>query len=347
MATPELYPLLSFVLALGIAYLLVPVLIKIGQLKRWYDQPDERKHHTGKISSLGGVAILLGWTIPVLLFADWQSSESLSLMLGACLLLGFVGFKDDLSGMRAGVKFLFQLLTGGLIFLAGFSVGEMANYLLGWILPMWLDAPLSLLFMATMINAFNFIDGIDGLAGSLALINALVFGVLFWLSGDAVMAVLSFSLAGSLLGFLRFNLHQARIFMGDCGSMFLGLMTALLCMKYFQTVSYSALSPLPALAMCILPFFDLLRVAFFRILKNGSPFMPDRTHIHHLLLEAGLPAILCCAFLCGLHVYTITLLYQLGVWGILASMVSYAAFVGIFQYLGAMKTVRESFPASV
>lgn len=328
MLTSELYPFAAFLLALGIAYFMVPSLIRFGQKQEWYDEPDARKHHVGKISSLGGIAILAGWSISVLLFTDWSSSVLLWLILAASVFLGIIGFIDDLHGVRASKKLLFQLGAGTFIFLSGISVGAMINHFTGWQITGYLDWGLTLLFIATLINAFNFMDGIDGLAGMLSVVNMLVFGVLFYTNSDFVFAVLAFGLAGSIIGFLQFNFRNARIFMGDCGSMFIGLMTAIMCMQFFQiTLTSLWASPVLSLACCLLPVFDLIRVAIGRISIKKSPFTADRTHVHHLLLRIGRSTVSCCMLLLGLHLTFFMLVYQFNIWGLVICGIVNTVFV--------------------
>jgi len=317
MIITKLYPFAAFLLALSLAWFMVPFLIRFGQKKEWYDVPDARKHHVGKISSLGGIAILAGWGISVLLFTNWASSALLWLILAASVFLGFIGFIDDLRGVRASKKLLFQLVAGTLIFLSGISVGAIITHFTGWQIAIWLDWGLTLLFIATVINAFNFIDGIDGLAGTFGVVNMIIFGILFYTNSDFVFAVLAFGLAGSITGFLPFNFKNAKIFMGDCGSMFIGLMTAIMCMQFFQVAPTGLwASPVLSLACCLIPVFDLIRVAIGRISRKKSPFTADRTHIHHLLLRSGRSTVSSCMILVGLHLTFFILVHQFNIWGL-------------------------------
>lgn len=134
--------------------------------------------------------------------------------------------------------------------------------------------------------------------------------------------------------------------MGDSGSMFLGLMTALFCMDYFQSATMSDISPIPALALCLLPLLDLVRVSIQRIVQMKSPFNADRTHIHHILFDAGLSSVVCVMLLGSLHFLNVTLVSQLGVWGFLVCILSYFVFIAGFQTLLVLKPVRETVPAN-
>src|SRR6185312_11742171 len=152
---------------------------------------------------------------------------------------------------------------------------------------------LTLFTIVVITNSFNLIDGVDGLAGSLGLLTSLVFGAYFYFSGYPLYAVMALSLAGSLIAFLIYNFHPAKIFMGDTGSLLIGLVNSILVIKFITTASDPAaaipLQSAPALGFAILlvPLFDTLRVVSHRILNRRSPFCPDRNHIHHVLLNLG------------------------------------------------------------
>ena len=153
----------------------------------------------------------------------------------------------------------------------------------------------SLFTMIVIINAFNLIDGINGLSGSVSTLVALFFGIWFMLVGRIELAIIALSLAGAMLAFLRYNLTPAKIFMGDTGSLLAGAVMAILAISFIEQHNYLTNSPYafiaaPAVAfsLLILPLFDTLRVFILRVIKGQSPFRPDRNHIHHLLIDAGL-----------------------------------------------------------
>ena len=177
---------------------------------------------------------------------------------------------------------------------------------------MWVLVFVSVLVILFIINAYNLIDGVDGLAGGLGFIASAVFGVLFYQYNDLLMAVLAFSLCGALLGFLFFNFHPAKIFMGDTGSMTLGFILAILSLRFVEVsrsvqlpeLFDSRSAPVMVLAILIIPVVDTLRVFTIRIIHKRSPFSPDRNHIHHKLLQLGLkPALV------TLTLYSVNLLF--------------------------------------
>jgi UDP-N-acetylmuramyl pentapeptide phosphotransferase/UDP-N-acetylglucosamine-1-phosphate transferase len=157
-------------------------------------------------------------------------------------------------------------------------------------------ASLALTFFTVLVitNSFNLIDGVDGLAGSLGLLTTLVFGSYFFFVGQGMYAVMAFALSGSIIAFLIYNFSPAKIFMGDTGSLLLGLINSVLVIKFINVAGNPATSfhieaaPAVGFAILIVPLFDTLRVFGLRILDRRSPFSPDRTHVHHFLLDLGL-----------------------------------------------------------
>jgi len=187
-----------------------------------------------------------------------------------------------------------------------FGIGE---------LPTFFSIALSYLTVILVVNAFNLIDGVDGLAGMLGLLTTSVFGTYFLLAGLPAYAMLSFALGGSLLAFLIFNYNPAKIFMGDCGSLLLGLTNAILAVKFIEVADIQAGSlPIQSavavgISVLIIPLLDTVRVFSIRIFKGRSPFTPDRNHIHHLLLDRGLGHKHVSLFCFLLNIVFITLTY--------------------------------------
>ena len=162
-------------------------------------------------------------------------------------------------------------------------------------IPEIVSIPLTVFTILVIMNAFNLLDGIDGLAGSISVLIAIFFGSWFYLNARIELAILAFSTCGSTIAFLKYNFTPARIFMGDTGSLFIGLVSAILFIKFIEihrevAESQYAFQAVPAVAIgiLILPLFDTLRVFLLRILKGRSPMIPDRIHIHHLLIDLGM-----------------------------------------------------------
>ncbi|GAA4335875.1 MraY family glycosyltransferase [Flaviaesturariibacter amylovorans] len=281
----------SFVLT----FLAIPVVMRIAELKKLYDVPDARKLHTKPIASLGGVGIFIGFFLSSLLTVSLKDTPEFQYFFAAATVIFFLGIKDDILVLSATKKFLGQVLAAAIIIhLCKVRIDSMYGLFGLWELPEALSLALSYLTIIVIVNAFNLIDGVDGLAGTLGLLTSCVFGAYFVMVGVQAYAVLSFAVAGSLMAFLIFNYNPAKIFMGDSGSLMLGLVNAVLVIKFISVADNPAVAyPIPSavavgFAILVVPLTDTLRVFSIRILNGRSPFSPDRNHIHHLLLDRGL-----------------------------------------------------------
>lgn len=278
-----------------LTFLAVPVVIEIATKNRLFDTPNARKIHTRRVSSLGGAAIFTGFLISCMLFIPDQANPEIRFFMAAAIIVFFLGLKDDLSDLSAMNKLIGQGLVAAILIHAGGIRLEGMYGLFGWQdVPELFSYALSYFTIIVVMNAFNLIDGVDGLATSLGILSLSVFGIYFSLSGQLPYAMLAFSLVGSLLAFLIFNHPPARIFMGDSGSLLIGTVNAILVIRFIHTASLGntvlPLSGAVALGFAILfvPLLDTLRMFSVRLLKGQSPFNPDRNHLHHLLLDRGL-----------------------------------------------------------
>ena len=285
--------LLSGTLAFLITFFAIPIIIQVARRKKLFDEPDERKVHKVVIPTLGGLGIFGGFILATLIGAPVGSNE-LQYFAAAAIVIFFLGIKDDILILSAAKKFIGQLVAAGIIIkFGGVQLSNMHGFLGITTIPYLASIILTLFTIIVIINSFNLIDGIDGLAGSLGLLTSLVFGIYFFYAGQLLYGVMALSLAGSLVGFLIYNFSPAKIFMGDTGSLLIGLINSILVVKFINIagspVGKFPLEAAPAIgfAILIVPLFDTLRVFAFRILSRRSPFSPDRTHVHHFLLEKG------------------------------------------------------------
>lgn len=280
-----------------ISFLAIPVVLQIADQKKLYDVPDERKVHTHPVASLGGVGIFGGFLLAALLSIRGQLNPEFQYFFAAALVIFFLGLKDDLVILSPSKKFIGQMVAASILIHLGQIRLDSMHGLFGFEeLPEGFALALSYLTIIVVINSFNLIDGIDGLAASLGILTTLIFGVYFFLVDYQAYALLAFALAGSLVAFLIFNHHPAKIFMGDSGSLMIGLVNAILVIKFINVASEP--SPTVAIpvasavavgfAILIVPLLDTLRVFAIRIFNGRSPFTPDRNHVHHLLLARGL-----------------------------------------------------------
>jgi UDP-GlcNAc:undecaprenyl-phosphate/decaprenyl-phosphate GlcNAc-1-phosphate transferase len=293
----ELDILLTASVSFIISFLAIPVVLQIAEQKKLYDVPDERKVHTHAVASLGGVGIFGGFLLASLLSIQGQANPEFQYFFAAALVIFFLGLKDDLVVLSASKKFIGQMVAASIIIHLGQVRLDSMYGLFGFEkLDEGFSLALSYLTIIVVINSFNLIDGIDGLAASLGILTMVIFGTYFFINGPQYQAyaLLAYALAGSLIAFLIFNHHPAKIFMGDSGSLMVGLINAILVIKFIN-VAHNPQVDFPftssvaiGFSILIVPLLDTLRVFAIRIFNGRSPFTPDRNHIHHLLLNWGL-----------------------------------------------------------
>lgn len=278
-----------------ISFLAIPVVLEIAEKKKLYDIPDERKVHTHPVASLGGVGIFGGFLLASLLSIQITLNPEFQYFFAAAMVIFFLGLKDDLLILSATKKFIGQIIAASiLIHLGHIRLDSMFGLFGIEQMPEEFGLALSYLTIIVVINSFNLIDGIDGLAASLGILTMSVFGAYFFAVDMEAYSLLAFAMAGSLIAFLIFNHHPAKIFMGDSGSLMIGLVNAILVIKFINVANNPLVAvPVPAavaigFAVLIVPLLDTLRVFSIRIINGRSPFTPDRNHIHHLLLDRGL-----------------------------------------------------------
>lgn len=278
-----------------VTYLAIPAIIKIAKEKKLYDLPDARKLHTKPIASLGGVGIFLGFLLSTLLTISNKQNPEFQFFFAAAIVIFFLGLKDDILIITATKKFIGQLAAAAIIIhLGNIQIHSLHGFLGIGVLPLPLSYLITYTTIIVVVNAYNLIDGVDGLAASLGLLTMSIFGAYFYFAGMNNYALLAIGMGASVLAFLFFNASPAKIFMGDSGSLLLGLVNAILVIKFITVAdSSSAAIPLAASAaigfsILAIPLLDTLRVFSIRIAKGKSPFVPDRNHIHHLLLDCGL-----------------------------------------------------------
>jgi len=278
-----------------ISFLAIPVVLQIAEMKKLYDVPDERKVHTHAVASLGGVGIFGGFLLASLLSIQGYLNPEFQYFFAAALVIFFLGLKDDLVVLSASKKFIGQVVAASIIIhLGGIRLDSMHGLFGFDQLPEAFALALTYLTIIVVINSYNLIDGIDGLAASLGIMTMLIFGTYFYMVGFQAYALLAYSLGGSLIAFLIFNHHPAKIFMGDSGSLMIGLINSILVIKFINVASDPAIAisiestAAIGFSILIVPLLDTLRVFAIRIFKGCSPFTPDRNHIHHLLMNWGL-----------------------------------------------------------
>jgi len=308
-------PLLVFLTSFIVSLVSVPSIIKVANEKSLFDKPSEkRKIHTKSTPNLGGVAIFLGFYFSTLMFRALCDSVELSTLCAASVLLFFVALKDDLISTAPILRLFFQFLIAIIIVM----VGQVYFYHLPFfgadgIWAIMVNMVVTLVFIVAMINAMNFIDGIDGLAASVSFVIFMIFGGVFYQYGENSYAFISLALAGSTFGFLIFNWNPAKIFMGDIGSMLLGVFMAVFAIKLCN-MEPLRLGFIPvknpatlALALLIVPIMDMVTVICIRTYLRLSPFFADKRHTHHRLLGLGLSQKAVTLILVGFNVLMVAI----------------------------------------
>lgn len=286
---------LSIGISFTIVFLAIPVIITVAERKKLFDIPDERKIHQTPIPSLGGLGIYAGFMLACLITTPFQDASEFQYFFAAAFVIFFLGLKDDILVISPVKKFIGQVLAAFLIiYKGGVQIKSMHGFFGIYELPEMFSLLLTYFTILVIINSFNLIDGVDGLAGSLGLMASALFGFYFLTVDMPGYSILAFSLAGSLAAFLIFNFQPAKIFMGDTGSMLIGLVNAILVVKFINVAQMPTInfpihaSPAIGFTILMIPLLDTLRVFGIRIFHRRSPFSPDRNHVHHLLLDKGL-----------------------------------------------------------
>lgn len=327
--------LLTFVLSMALSMYAMPKVVAVAKKYSIYDRKDERKSHKGLIPRLGGVLFVpitffcscLVWGI----FSRYGSFEldeyavnftEIVFCSCALVLIYSIGLIDDLLGMSSRLKFVAQLAAAFMITLAGYSM--VSGYGVAGIYEVsdLIYIPASLLVVLLVLNAINLIDGLDGLASGLSAIAMGYYSFALFEEKAYLFVMVSMAVLGVLLAFMYFNLWGERsgnkIFMGDTGALSLGLIICILGFRLFHHPEIGSRFDFNPIVLSFSPVFlpclDVVRVFFLRLRKGLSPFNPDRSHIHHLLLDAGLTARITLVVLLTIQVLLIAINLLLSVW---------------------------------
>lgn len=293
---------ISFFTSFILCFFIVPSIKKIAEKFKVYDYPDDRKVHKTPVPYLGGVAVYLSFFIAVaislwagtkfnFLRGDFLTSQSFlflrALFLGSTFML-IVGLIDDIKPISAKYKFALQIIIAFLLFKLGIKIDFLTHPAKGIIyLPVWLSFIITVFWIVGITNAVNLLDGLDGLLSGVCFISAVIFSFVAFIKGQFLTAILMLALAGAALGFLKYNFYPAKIFLGDAGSLFIGILfSSLTVAGAFKGTAFLALF----VPICImgLPIFDTGFAIIRRMFKHQSIFKADKEHIHHRLLNMGL-----------------------------------------------------------
>lgn len=316
---------MGFLSAFFVVLLATPSLIKVAKLKHLVDEPgEERKLHKRRVPTIGGIiifsAILFSYTI---WFPDDHDNliglssdlRDFKYIIASLIILFFVGVKDDIIGTAPMKKLLAHLLVAFIIvMMAEIRITSMHGLFGVYSIPEYASVLLSFFVYIVIVNGINLIDGLDGLAGGVGVVIAGFMGTWFLLAGSLPLALLSFVLAGALMGFLVFNFKPARVFMGDSGSLTIGCIVSILAIRMIEYPTHelpewlgNVSAPVLAMAILMYPLIDTLRVFMIRAAQGNSPFTADKNHIHHKILAHNLN-----------HGQTVMILYLVNILTVLA-----------------------------
>jgi UDP-GlcNAc:undecaprenyl-phosphate GlcNAc-1-phosphate transferase len=300
---------LVFIISYAIVFFLAPLFIKLALKYKIVDTPNKRKVHSKPIPTLGGMVIFLAFNLAIIFAMKlnpyfWLEVKNYSfgLFLGGFLIL-ILGILHDTINIRPEAKLLGQIIVALILFNTGIRIEEITNPFGGQIK---LILPLSMLisvgWILAMINAINLIDGLDGLAGGLTIISSLALLAIALAKQDINSIFILIILIGSTLGFLRYNFYPAKIFMGDCGSMFLGFILSIVSIQGINKMAATVALLIPITAIGV-PIYDTVLSIMRRIIKRAGIFQADRKHIHYRLLDMGMT-----------HKHVVLVLYFMGIY---------------------------------
>jgi len=312
MFTPELNIIFSCISAFLITFVIIPKVIFFAERLRLIDLAGERASHKGSVPIFGGIAIFSGVMFSLLF---WSELANIQFILASLLIVFFVGVIDDLLALSPTKKLIGQIISVLIIiYLQELKIDNMHGVLGIYSLSKIVSTLFTVFVVIVITNGFNLIDGVDGLAGGIGIIASAGFGFIAFVMGQGDMALIAFTLTGALAGFLKYNFHPARIFMGDTGSLVVGMILSILAINSIQeglvtdTIHLPNKGPLLAIVILAIPLFDSLRVFVNRVRKGKGPLSPGKDHLHHALLDLGYG-----------HKYTTLILYLLSVLTIFAS----------------------------
>lgn len=331
----------SLSLAMIISYLSVRPIVDLSVAKGLVVMPNGRTSHNSPTATLGGIAIFAGFMLASMIFSPYGSILELRFISAGTLLMFFIGVKDDIFVISPYSKLAAQIVAA--VILVDFS-GVRLTSLHGFMgvtnINYYWSLYLTVFVVVVIINAFNLIDGIDGLAAGVGIVTASCFGLWFYLTGQFEFANLTAALVGALIGFIRYNIWGGhnKIFMGDTGSLIVGFLMAVFVIQFNQSNLritgdlHILASPAVSFAILIIPLYDTMRVFIVRLCRRKSPFNADKGHMHHKLLELGFSHVKASLILVSVNIFFIILAFfiqRLGIIGMMFIIMSLATLLSL------------------
>lgn len=287
--------ILLFLGAFVLTYLTIPKIIGVVEYRRLTDNPDGRSSHSLRTPTLGGVSFYYTLIFALFFIRGRDAFDEAMYIIPGLTILFIVGLKDDLVVLSPGAKLMAQVFAVAFILVnPSFTIDSLNGFLNINEIPYYLYLVIAGFMMLTIINSYNLIDGIDGLASVVGMVIMVIYTTIFYLSHEYFFALLAITMNASLMAFLGFNLSSdKKIFMGDTGSLIVGFVISILTLKFLalKPQDYTELpfllenAPLIAISILIVPLFDTARVFAIRIANKKAPFSPDRNHTHHVLID--------------------------------------------------------------
>ena len=324
-----LFCVCSFIVSFLIVYVSIPSIVNVARIKGLFDEPGIRKCHFQKTPNLGGIAIFAAIIITTGLFLDARTNRELLYLLASLTVVFFIGIKDDILIIAPSKKLLGEIIAALiLIVLGNLRFTSLHGFLGIYNIDYTSSVLLSCFVMIVIINGFNLIDGIDGLAAGIGILVSLTFGSWFFLIGSINYAVMCTIVSGALLAFFGFNVFGSvnKIFMGDTGSLIIGFIISVFVIQFNEAnltytgpFSFQA-APAISFGFLIIPLFDTLRVFILRVSKGQSPFRPDMNHLHHRVLKLGFSHAEATVLISGVNIFFILLMFTFQSMGLIVLM---------------------------
>ena len=344
----------GFFIAFIVTYFAIPIIVKGAKYKGLYAESNDRGSHEEPIPVLGGVGIFAGFILSTNVIAGAYFTFEQSYLITGLIVIFIVGVKDDLMGGKPWKKLLGQILAILIIcVLADVRINSLLGFLGIGDIPYLLSIFITIFVMTVVINGFNLIDGIDGLASGIGILVSLVLGVWFYLTKNIACTVMCSALGGALIAFFYFNVFSKRnkIFLGDTGSLTIGLVLGVLMIRFLQLepsvegIAIIKSAPAFAVSLFILPLFDTLRVFSIRIFQGKSPLKADHQHIHHRMLELGFSHLQSTIILLSVNLAFIVVCYLLQDLGnviLIGIQIAIATLLSYYLLLQVKKKTKNS-----
>ncbi|NVN17051.1 undecaprenyl/decaprenyl-phosphate alpha-N-acetylglucosaminyl 1-phosphate transferase [Muricauda sp. HICW] len=286
---------LVFIGSFLLVYLTIPKIIGVVEYKRLMDDPNQRSSHSQRTPTLGGVSFFFTLIIALFFIKNWHEHTEDIFIIPGLTILFIIGLKDDMVVLSPGSKLIAQVVAIAFILVNdSFGIESLNGFLNIYEIPYYLYLVIGGFLMLTIINSYNLIDGIDGLASIVGIVIMVIYTTIFYLSQEYFFALIAITMNACLMAFFGFNISSSKkIFMGDTGSLIVGFIISVLTLKFLalEPTAYGELpfllenAPLIAISILIVPLFDTARVFAIRLANKRGPFSPDRNHVHHVLID--------------------------------------------------------------